>query len=481
MIGGASKGTSTTTAEIPAELRPLVSQTAGRAGSFQSATPLLPFNQGQTSLQPYGTAPISAQQQVARQQVGQVGNQPGGENLANYFATQAPQIAGQVPGQFNYAAQAPGESNLARGYALSIPGAASQVPGQFRQVSQQAQGLLPYAQQVPSQYGQSAAQAQGLIPQAGQVPGQFAQLQPYAQQVPGQFGAIPGQVQQGYADIGQNIAQDPTIRAGQQVFESTILPTIQHQAGLAGLGRSTSLARNVGTAQAQFFLPLLQESLARQERGVQLGADVGLQEALASERGIGRGYQAGLESAGAQERGIGRQQQAGQFAVGTGLEAAGAQERGIGRGVQAYQTGLDVGLQEALAQERGIGRGAEGLATAGGQLQNLAQAETARRLIPAEAQQAAIERQTNATLSATQPLLQGAQAETNRTIQEINLREQLGQIDQATAQAARDQATADFQRRQALAETALYQPLGQIVPSTIGQSVSQRQGSGLFK
>lgn len=67
---------------------------------------------------------------------------------------------------------------------------------------------------------------------------------------------------------GAGLVDDPAFQAAQQAYESTIIPRIQQQAALAGLGNSTALTNALASAQAQYLLPTVQDTLARQERGI---------------------------------------------------------------------------------------------------------------------------------------------------------------------------------------------------------------------
>lgn len=74
--------------------------------------------------------------------------------------------------------------------------------------------------------------------------------------------------------------------------------------------------------------------------------------------------------------------------------------------------------------------------------------------------------------------------ENQRVGQQIQLAQQLGQVQQAAEQARINQIQQDFLRRQALAEQALFGPLGQFLPTAIGQTTTSStpsQGGGLFK
>lgn len=75
---------------------------------------------------------------------------------------------------------------------------------------------------------------------------------------------------------------------------------------------------------------------------------------------------------------------------------------------------------------------------------------------------------------------QGNQQEANLLLSQIQGLTGLGGTARGIEQGANEAEQQDFLRRQALAEQGLYQPLGQIVPSTIGQTSATRGKSGIF-
>lgn len=67
---------------------------------------------------------------------------------------------------------------------------------------------------------------------------------------------------------GESLGKDKAIQAAQDRFASAMLPMIQNQAAMAGLGRSNTMTNAISAQQAQTMLPLIQEGLAREERGI---------------------------------------------------------------------------------------------------------------------------------------------------------------------------------------------------------------------
>jgi len=381
MKGGSER--TTTVPQIPPELQDLYRESSARLLQQQRDLPLSEFMQESGRFQ---TAPRAGQFQEAQNLSGQLYNQPAGTRMSQETAQRGVDVAGRVDPQFG----------LLRGAAAD------------RAAINRADDTLRTFQQ-------------GITP-----------LQNYASQVPGTFAEVRGQADPRIADLvglsdrqvtGANIQQDPAFQAAIQAFESTIMPTIQNQAALSGLGRSTGLGQSLAAGQAQYLLPVIQDTLAREERGLERGlgarqfgiqtaADLGLQEAMARERGIQRGTDIG------------------QFGLGTaaqlGLEGARFEESRIGRE-------LDAVLQQALAGERGT-----------------------------ERQQQALQ-----FLSGTQASA-GAQ-DLARQQQQFQQLFGLGESEQAYSQGARDRDTQEYLRRQALAEQSLFGPFGQIAPSAIGQ------------
>jgi len=106
--------------------------------------------------------------------------------------------------------------------------------------------------------------------------------------------------------------QSPTIKAAMKAFEAKALPTIQNQANLSGLGRSTAASNAIANAQGQIMTPLLQSELDRQERSSVRTADATRQQIqdLLQLSGAEQGRQTGavntLMQTGGVERGVGQ-------------------------------------------------------------------------------------------------------------------------------------------------------------------------------
>ncbi|MCK5481312.1 MAG: hypothetical protein KAJ06_09200 [Gammaproteobacteria bacterium] len=97
--------------------------------------------------------------------------------------------------------------------------------------------------------------------------------------MPGVFGEATDASRQ-LADIGrrkvtgENVQSDPAYAAARKAFSSAQMPLIQNAAVQSGLGSSTAMTNALASGQAQYLLPIIQGSLAREERGIdrELGA-----------------------------------------------------------------------------------------------------------------------------------------------------------------------------------------------------------------
>jgi hypothetical protein len=93
----------------------------------------------------------------------------------------------------------------------------------------------------------------------GNLPGQFGQ----AEGLNKRLGALGNK-----QVTGANIQSDPAYLAAQKAFTQSQLPLIQNQAALAGLGRSSAMTNAVAHGNAQAMLPMIQDALGREERGI---------------------------------------------------------------------------------------------------------------------------------------------------------------------------------------------------------------------
>lgn len=66
---------------------------------------------------------------------------------------------------------------------------------------------------------------------------------------------------------GAGVGTDPAILEAVKTFEANMAPQIENQMGLAGLGKSSSLANSLALAKSNYMLPLIQDYINR-EQGV---------------------------------------------------------------------------------------------------------------------------------------------------------------------------------------------------------------------
>lgn len=469
---GGGKGSTTTRADIPPELRPLYQEGGQNILRMQRTMPLRQFSApggGGTAFQTAGRVPqfgyaqnrIPQAEAIANQQLSSragLNRQPGSTTRGLQVAQQARQSSTQVPVQFDRTIDTARRQTGLQGLEQAAINRAGHVQNRIGQ--------------TPGTFGQAQQEfRQGVEP-----------LQRYTSQAPGTFGEVRAQADPRLAELnqmadrritGEELMDSRSYQAAQNAFQAAILPQIQNQAALSGLGRSTGLTQSMAAAQAQYLLPVIQEELAREERalerglgarqfGTQFAADLGLQEAMAQERGIERATgvgqfglatsaDLGLQEALAQERGIERVGQAGQFAA--GLEAQTGQNLAARREAQ-IQRETEAQLQRALAGERGIERGQAASQFLSGQYQAAGQQDLQRSLEGLYADERSRALQYQGTQDAIGQLMA------------------IGQSHQDYAQGALDRRTQDYLRRQSLAETALFQPFGQVAPSSIGQRAS---------
>lgn len=145
---------------------------------------------------------------------------------------------------------------------------------------------------------------------------------------------------------GENLQNDPAIKAAQDRFRTARLPMLQSMAAQSGLGRSNTVANAASLAQSNELLPLMMEGLAREERGI--GREMG---ALGT--GINTLMQQGTSDRSTQlaQRnsqlqallGAGANESSNLANAAQGL--AGIQGQRFGQGLQTATTGFDMGNQ----------------------------------------------------------------------------------------------------------------------------------------
>lgn len=145
-------------------------------------------------------------------------------------------------------------------------------------LNQFQQGAGAAASRLGGAGARNYGQAQNYLNQLGGGGSGFlnqgiSQANRFANQLPGQFQEAQGLsrdlVGLGKKQVtGANIQSDPAYKASQQAFSQSQLPLIQNQAALAGLGRSSAMTNAVAHGNAQAMLPMIQDALAREERGI---------------------------------------------------------------------------------------------------------------------------------------------------------------------------------------------------------------------
>lgn len=211
-----------------------------------------------------------------------------------------------------------------------------------------------------------------------------------------------------------SLANSDLAKNALSVWNQTNLPTIQNQAGLMGLGRSSSLQKNITAGQNAMLVPIMQTQMgyedaanARAQQGAQTNASMqmaaGANATNRANTAFGQAYQ-------------------------------------LGQNAQAnQQAGYDAAYEDLLRR------------------QGLATTQTANNM--------------SATQNAFGNLYNLSNADTQRQLNSAQTNAALATQDIAQQNAAGDFNYQDYLRRQALAENALFQPLGGVT-STIGAKTS---------
>jgi len=417
-MGGGKSGSSTTTANIPSELKPLFTQTGQQVQQAQLDAPISDF----LAPTPTGIAPLSGTTERAIEGIPGIGATPGAETEARTAIGNLPGIAGQTP-----------ETGTLTGLA-----------GQ--DISNQRLSELS-GQDI------STERLRGL---AGEE--QSAEALRAAGDVTSATGGIPSSERlrrlSGQGVSAEALRNSPFLAAANDFFRSEIQPGVENRATLSGLGRSTAVENAIAKTQAANALPALRAAAAGEEAriGREIGAErtgIGL-----AERGIQRGQTA-------EEARIGRGVGAEETALGLGRDR-------IGRGIAAERTSL--GLEEGrIGREIAAERTGQGLA-----------GERIGRQIGAEqagigVRERGIGREAAAVESGIQNLRGLGQAETGRRLSEFEAGLRGGDIERSVEQERFNAEQADRLRRQGISEQALFGPLGQL-PSTFGQSTRTQTG-----
>jgi hypothetical protein len=103
-------------------------------------------------------------------------------------------------------------------------------------------------------------------------------------QVASQHGYEPGQTFAGQRVTGESISGNPLITAAMNDYQQNVMPGIQDQFNLMGLGRSTASGNAQARAQAGMLLPLYQQMAGLENEGIN-------RETMAGENTANRGQQ----------------------------------------------------------------------------------------------------------------------------------------------------------------------------------------------
>ncbi len=152
----------------------------------------------------------------------------------------------------------------------------------------------------PGGSGQFGSQYQGApaftggpqnLPKAGQSFSDTTRLQgalPFWQspgvQVAGTHGYEPGQTFAGQRVTGESISGNPMVQAAMNDYQMNVMPGIQDQFNLMGLGRSSASGNAQAKAQAGMLLPIYQQLAGLENEGIN-------RETMAGEQTAGRGQQ----------------------------------------------------------------------------------------------------------------------------------------------------------------------------------------------
>lgn len=156
---------------------------------------------------------------------------------------------------------------------------------------------------------------------------------------------------------GENLGSDPALKAAQRYFSETSQRSAQNALAQAGLSDSTTSANVQGSLRNKYMLPLVQDALAREERGIgremsgigsqmqnlmQLGGTtLGENARLASSQMQGAGMENALSQNAAQMfAGMGEQERAALMNEMNAMSSLGTQYRGV------EQEQLDAPYQE---------------------------------------------------------------------------------------------------------------------------------------
>jgi hypothetical protein len=133
---------------------------------------------------------------------------------------------------------------------------------------QSAQNLMDFQGAAPltgflDANPQQIAGADPLQTWASQNVGQLLNV-PQGEQTASQYGTLASQLA-GRMATGAGVEQDPAILAANAAFDKLMAPQIENQMGLAGLGKSSSLANSLALGKASQLAPMIQDYIGREQ------------------------------------------------------------------------------------------------------------------------------------------------------------------------------------------------------------------------
>ena len=87
---------------------------------------------------------------------------------------------------------------------------------------------------------------------------------PEAEKTAAQYGAL-APIAAGRMATGAGVEKDPAVLAASAAFDKLMAPVIENQMGLAGLGRSSSLANSLALGKSSQLAPLIQDYINREQ------------------------------------------------------------------------------------------------------------------------------------------------------------------------------------------------------------------------
>src|SRR5262245_2505135 len=131
----------------------------------------------------------------------------------------------------------------------------------------------PQVPQHVADVSQASTEAEKKYQEAAPLTGFAAAAPQKMPPLPGREKALYAKIPQ-LADLGKrrvtgaNITTSPAWGNINEAFDVAIKPTIENQAVLGGLGRSSALTNATAAARANYVAPFIESELGREERGL---------------------------------------------------------------------------------------------------------------------------------------------------------------------------------------------------------------------